>query len=274
VLALTAGVLGDEVAAARYERLHRRVKAAFNDEFISPTGRVVSDTPTAISIALVFDLFLSDSQRAIAGQRLVELVKEGDYRIQTGFAGTPVICDALTMVGEVDTAYHLLLQEECPSWLYPVTMGATTVWERWDSMLPNGDINPGEMTSFNHYALGAVVDFLHRVVAGLAPAAPGYRTILVEPRPGGGLTSASAAHLTPFGRAEVAWERDEDMLRVDVTVPAGVTALIRLPDSSEETVGPGAHRFEVPFAPAKDDAKPEPLRNPHEPKAAAQLPQS
>jgi len=150
------------------------------------------------------------------------------HRIATGFLGTPLICDALTGAGAVDDAYQLLLQKQCPSWLYPVTMGATTVWERWDSMLPDGRINPGEMTSFNHYALGAVADWMHRVLGGLAPGAPGYRTLIVEPRPGGGLTSATTAHLTPYGRAEVAWRRADGRLVVDV--PTGATALVTLPD--------------------------------------------
>ncbi len=105
---------------------------------------------------------------------------------------TPIICDALVATGSTDVAYHLLPQEECPSWLYPVTMGATTIWERWDSMLPDGSINPGEMTSFNHYALGAVADFLHRIVVGPAPASPGYATLRIAPHPGGGLSGASA----------------------------------------------------------------------------------
>ncbi len=184
----------------------------------------------------------------------MELVIERDHRIATGFVGTPIICDALTQAGAIDTAYHLLLQEQWPSWLYPVTMGATTIWERWDSMLPNGDINPGDMTSFNHYALGAVVDFMHRVVAGLAPAAPGYAEIQVAPRPGGGLTHASARHVTPYGAAEVAWQRVGAQLRVDVTVPHGAVAHVRLPGQTEsKSVGAGSHHFEVAFRAAEDD---------------------
>ena len=123
-----------------------------------------------------------------AGDRLAQLVTESGYRVSTGFAGTPYITDALTRTGHLDEAYRLLTERECPSWLYPVTMGATTIWERWDSMLPDGTINPGEMTSFNHYALGAVADWMHRTIGGLAPLEPGYAKVLVAPRPGGGLT--------------------------------------------------------------------------------------
>ena len=125
---------------------------------------------------------------------------EGGYHIQTGFAGTPFVTDALTLTGHLDDAYRLLLQTECPSWLYPVTMDATTIWERWDSMLPDGTINPGEMTSFNHYALGAVADWMHRTIGGIAPGEPGYRTVRVAPRPGGGIEWAKSSLRTPYGR--------------------------------------------------------------------------
>jgi alpha-L-rhamnosidase len=146
----------------------------------------------------------------------------------------------------VDAAYRLLLQRECPSWLYQVTMGATTVWERWDSMLPDGSINPGEMTSFNHYAFGAVADFLHRRVAGLAPSAPGYRRIRIEPLPGGGLERASAELLTPYGPASSAWWLDDGRFVLDVVVPTGATATVVLPGAGrEEEVGSGRHRFEA-----------------------------
>jgi alpha-L-rhamnosidase len=139
----------------------------------------------------------------------------------------------------------MLQRRRCPSWLYPVTMGATTVWERWDSMLPDGTINPGEMTSFNHYALGAIADWLHRTVAGLAPAAPGWTTLLVRPQPpaDGSLTWAE----TRRGDAAVRWERVGDMLTVAVTVPDGVTARLELPGVEPEQVGPGKHHRSVPF---------------------------
>ena len=146
--------------------------------------------------------------RARLARRLAELVRAGGYRIGTGFVGTPLVTDALTDGGHLDAAARLLLQTENPSWLYPVTMGATTVWERWDSLLEDGSVNPGEMTSFNHYALGAVADWLHRTVAGLAPDEPGYRRIRIAPRPLRELDHASARHVTPYGPASVAWRRE------------------------------------------------------------------
>ena len=134
-----------------------------------------------------------------AGDRLAELVRADGHRIGTGFAGTAFVLDALTTTGHLEEAYALLTQTECPSWLYPVTMGATTVWERWDSMLPDGSVNPGAMTSFNHYALGSVADWLHRTIGGLAPLEPGYRRFRVAPRPGGGLIHAATSLETPYG---------------------------------------------------------------------------
>ena len=141
------------------------------------------------------------------------------------------------------------MQRECPSWLYPVTMGATTIWERWDSMLPDGSVNPGEMTSFNHYALGAVADWLHRTVGGLAPAAPGYRRIAIRPVPGGGLTYARARHRTPYGPAECAWKIEAGQMTVEAEIPPNTTAVVSLPGPSGEPfeVGAGRHRWSYPY---------------------------
>ncbi|MFD3589834.1 family 78 glycoside hydrolase catalytic domain [Streptomyces sp. NPDC058683] len=244
LLAQTAELLGRHDEHAHYTKLAEAVRDAFRREYLTPDGLLTSDTQTAYALALRFGLLATDAQRARAGRRLAELVRADDFHIGTGFVGTPLICDALCMAGEYDTAYRLLLQRTCPSWLYPVTMGATTVWERWDSMLPDGTVNPGEMTSFNHYALGAVADWLHRTVAGLAPAAPGYRRLLVRPRPGGGLTHARAVHDTPYGCAEVSWSRTGSALRVTVTVPPGTTALIDLPGSAAPVeAASGTHLF-------------------------------
>ncbi len=198
-LAEVAGLLGED--GARFAELGERAAARFREEYVSPTGRVAFPSQTAYALALEFDL-LAPEQRQHAGRLLARQVLDDGFHIASGFLGTPLVCDALTHAGELASAYELLLQEECPSWLYPVSMGATTVWERWDSMLPDGSINPGDMTSFNHYALGAVADWLHRTVAGLAPAAPGYRELLVAPRPGPG-----SARRRPSTRRPTGWPR-------------------------------------------------------------------
>ena len=250
-----ARVLGRDDDARRYGTLADEIAAAFVREYVSASGRVVCDAPTAFAVALQFGLLPDEASVARARTRLLELVHADGYHAGTGFVGGRLICDALVGAGGLDAAYHLLTQTECPSWLFPATMGATTIWERWDSMLPDGRLNPGDMLSFNHYALASVADWMHRTVAGLAPLEPGYRRMLVAPRPGGGLTRASAAHETPFGRAEVAWSRAGGRLDVDVLVPVGVTATISLPDPAWQPVdaGSGRHHYSCPFRDASND---------------------
>jgi len=253
LLAGIAAVLGEEADAVKYADLAEGVRQAFHDSYVAPRGLLVSDSQTAYALALEFGLLRDPDQRAAAGRRLVELVRARRHHVATGFLGTPLICDALTSAGAVDDAYQLLRQTGCPSWLYPVTMGATTVWERWDSMLPDGSVNPGQMTSFNHYAFGAVADWMHRVIGGLAPAAPGYREMLIAPRPGGGLSWARTSHLTPYGLAEVSWRRSDGVLTVDVTVPAGCAARVVLPGRDPVQAGPGRHQFSGTCRDAADD---------------------
>ncbi|WP_223628275.1 family 78 glycoside hydrolase catalytic domain [Microbacterium sp. EST19A] len=247
LVARAARVLGRESEAEHYEREERLVRDAFIAEYVTASGRIVSDAQTAYATAIIFGIFASQEQRDAMGARLAELVRSGGYHIGTGFVGTPLVTEALETTGQGDTAERLLLQTENPSWLYPVTMGATTIWERWDSMLEDGSINPGEMTSFNHYALGGVADWMHRSVAGLAPAAPGYRVIRIAPRPLDGLESASATLDTPYGRVSVAWRREGAEIVVDATVPANATAEVALPGSDETIlVGSGSRTWRVP----------------------------
>ncbi len=240
-----AAILGRAEEADRYWQLAAHVRTAFNAEYVTPAGRLMSDAETAYALALQFALLPTAEQRDHAGKRLAALVRKSGYHISTGFVGTPLICDALCSVGEYDAAFRLLTERECPSWLYPVTMGATTIWERWDSLRPDGSVNPGEMTSFNHYALGAVADWLHRTVGGLAPAEPGYRHLTVQPHPGGGLTFARARHRTPYGIAESAWHIKGEQIEVEVVVPPNTTATVTLPgnDTAPIEIGPGTHHW-------------------------------
>ncbi|WP_426570017.1 family 78 glycoside hydrolase catalytic domain [Streptomyces canus] len=239
-LALTAAELGEARDAERYGTLAEEAADAFRRRHVTASGRMTSDSPTAYALALAFDL-LTPQQRQAAGDRLARLVLDDDARIATGFVGTPLICDALTDTGHLDVAYRLLTQTECPSWLYPVTMGATTVWERWDSMRPDGTLNPGGMTSFNHYALGAVADWLHRVVGGITATAPGYREVVLRPGPGGGITWARTRHDTPYGTVALAWERTGSGLTAHVEVPDGCRATAELPGCTPVVLGPGTH---------------------------------
>ena len=241
-------VLGRVDEQEKYQTIAAEAQAAFAREYITPSGRLMSDAETAYALALVFDLLPTAEQRNHAGNRLDELVRESGYHIRTGFVGTPLICDALCSTGHYRTAYRLLMQQECPSWLYPVTMGATTVWERWDSMLPDGSINPGEMTSFNHYALGAVADWMHRTIGGLTPTEPGYHRMDIRPRPGGGLTHAHARHVTPYGVAESSWKIEDEKFHLDTTIPPNTTALVFLPGADDPIeIGSGTWNWTIPY---------------------------
>lgn len=238
-VAEAAELLGRAEEAASFADLANRTRDAFRKHYVNDDGSIRSDAVTVYALAIVFGL-LDDAGTTQAGRRLAGLVAENGYHVATGFAGTPYVCDALTQTGHVEDAYKLLLERSCPSWLYPVTMGATTVWERWDSMLPDGTINPGQMTSFNHYALGAVADWMHRTIGGLAPLEPGYGRVLVAPRPGGGLTWASTSVDSPRGRIEVRWSQDDDgRLTVHTTLPEGVTGVLSLPGQDDAEIPSG-----------------------------------
>ncbi|WP_079001062.1 MULTISPECIES: alpha-L-rhamnosidase [Plantibacter] len=242
----TAAELGLTADAEHYGRLAAAVRDAFAAEYVLDSGELTSDAQTAYSLALEFGLFPTPEQRGWAGRRLAELVAAAGNRIATGFAGTPLITDALTDSGHLSTAYDLLFEDECPSWLYTVKQGGTTIWERWDSLRPDGTVNPGGMTSFNHYALGAVADWMHRTIGGLTSVAPGYRRVRIAPRPDPRLTSAAVAHESPYGRISVSWRVAGETLEVAVVVPVGVTAEIALPGAEEQVVAHGEHRFVVP----------------------------
>jgi alpha-L-rhamnosidase len=245
-----AEVLGNTEDVGYFSALADRVRGAFQKHYVAEGGRVQSDCATVYALAVEFGL-LDEADRQGAGDRLAELVRENGFRVSTGFAGTPFITGALSATGHLDDAYRLLLERECPSWLYPVTMGATTVWERWDSMLPDGTINPGEMTSFNHYALGAVADWMHQTIGGIAPLAPGYSRALIAPRPGGGLSWARASLETPHGTIATDWSvSGEGLLSLRVEVPDGVDAVVRLPGAEDVEVAGGSHHVTTQGVPS------------------------
>ncbi|ABS04008.1 alpha-L-rhamnosidase [Kineococcus radiotolerans] len=251
IMAQTAALLEQTADAEHFADLARRVRSAFRHEFVSASGRLVSESATAYSLALCFDL-LEEDQRRTAGDRLAELVRKAGYTVSTGFAGTPLVAHALSETGHLDAAYFLLTETDRPSFLYPVTMGATTIWERWDAVLPDGTLNSTGMTSLNHYALGAVASWLHRVVGGLQAEEAGYRRMRIAPQPGPGVTSAHVSHQTGYGTVDVAWVVQAGTVSLDVTIPEGTRARVVLPlhpDLTETEVGGGTHHWSYP-APA------------------------
>lgn len=210
-MARVSTILDLKEDAERYEAEAAKIKKLFQVEYMTSSGRLAPDTMTSLSLALTYKLFATPIQEQAAAVRLAELVKKSRFRISTGFVGTPLICPALSSSGNTQLAYRMLLEKKCPSWMYPITMGATTMWERWDSMLPDGSINPGEMTSFNHYALGSVGAWLHSTVGGISPAegGAGWKIIKFEPIPGGTVTSAKVKHESPYGTVECRWKIED-----------------------------------------------------------------
>jgi alpha-L-rhamnosidase len=249
-MAQTAHILGRTDDALEFDALANLVRNAFRREFVTRAGRIVNESATAYALAITFGI-LDPDEVLHAGDQLAALVAKSGYRISTGFAGTPLVTDALTLTGHLDEAYLLLLETGCPSFLYPVTMGATTIWERWDSIRPDGTINPSGMTSLNHYALGAVVDWMHRTIGGLSALEPGYRRMRIAPQPGGDLTSARLRHTTAYGDVRVAWAVMGTTVTLDISVPEGTDAEVILPlhpDAVAESVNGGDHHWEYELA--------------------------
>lgn len=243
LVARIADELGFDEEARHYNQLAAEIRTAFCSAFMDSAGNLNAASATAQALVIAFSLAETGEQRRNAGQRLGQLVRATGYRISTGTIGTAIICDALCDAGDVDGAYRLLLQTDMPSWLYQVTMGATTIWESWDAIQPDGHTTG---TSLNHFALGTVVDWLHRSVAGLEPVEPGYRKMRFRPRPGGDLASASARHLTPYGIAAISWRSNDGRIEIEAEVPANTRAEVVLPDGTKPfEVASGSHRWSV-----------------------------
>ena len=225
-----ARVLNRQEDVAAYTALLQKIKDAFVKEYVTSNGRLVSGTQTAYVLALNFDM-LPEAIRLQAVDRLVENIKNYNNHLSTGFLGTPYLCHVLSRFGKTDVAYQLLMQESFPSWLYPVKMGATTIWERWNGIRPDSSFEPASMNSFNHYAYGAIGDWMYRVVAGLDidSSHPGYKHIIIKPQPGGGLTSAAATLQTYYGTVSSGWKLENGKLLLNVEVPANTTATVYMP---------------------------------------------
>ena len=235
LMAKSAKLLGKTDDVREYEALAGRIRKAFQQEYVTPGGRLISETQTAYVLALQFDM-LPESLRPIAVKRLVDNIKSYNYHLTTGFLGTPFLTSSLTRFGEIETAYKLLLQDTYPSWLYPVKMGATTIWERWDSQKPDSTFQDPSMTSFNHYAYGAVGDWMYRSIAGIdtKEEGAGYKDIVIKPIPGGGLTSASGSIDTYYGKVASDWKMDGAKFSLNVEIPVNTSATIYIPIKGEQ----------------------------------------
>ncbi|MBO4558046.1 MAG: family 78 glycoside hydrolase catalytic domain [Bacteroidales bacterium] len=244
IVANAAEVLGKAGDAAYYSNLAAKAREAFCKTYVTADGFLVSHTQTAYVVALIYDMVPED-MRPLLAEKLKERVESYGH-ITTGFLGTSHISNALTACGMDDVAYKLLLHKGYPGWLYPVTMGATTIWERWNSMMPDRTIPDNGMNSFNHYSYGAIGDWLYREAAGLKEAAPGFKKICVKPHPGGGFNFMKAEEITPFGKASSYWTLTGNIFTLDVEIPFNTTAEIYVPTAGgyeRHEVGSGKHHF-------------------------------
>ncbi|OJV78842.1 MAG: hypothetical protein BGO37_00245 [Cellulomonas sp. 73-92] len=251
--AAAAASVGDEAVRGEMSSVLDRLLAFFDARYTTADGLVVSDSQTAYALALAVGA-LAEGKRGAALDRLVLLLRRRG-KVQAGYPGTYALMDVLAERGLVHLAYRLLAYDGIPGWRWAVRRGATTFWERWDSLVADGSLNPGDMLSFNHPVFAGIADWMRRVLGGLAPAAPGYRVVRVAPRPGGGVTWATVAQDTPYGRVDVAWRLDDDEFRLDLAVPPGASAEVVLPGADEvRRVGSGAHSFACPARQVPRDA--------------------
>jgi len=236
ILSETAAVLGKDKDAARYAQQLAQIKAAFQHAFVAADGTVGAGTQTAYVLALDFGLVPAELAASAAAKLASDVRTRG--HLTTGFLGTPKLLTVLTRYGYLEEAYALLNRKDYPSWLYPVTKGATTIWERWDGMRPDGSFQDKTMNSFNHYAYGAVGAWMYETLGGISigTAAPGYAHVLVQVQPGGGFSYARAQHDSPYGRISTEWHLKHGQMRLAVTIPANSSATIRLPHAVSAAV--------------------------------------
>jgi alpha-L-rhamnosidase len=238
ILAAAAKELGKTEDEKIYSDIFKKIKEVFINEYVTKAGRVGTNSQTSYVLALMFNL-LPENLREKSARFLVEDIKSRENHLSTGFLGTPYLCHILSDNGYTDVAYDLLLQESYPSWLYPVKMGATTIWERWDGQKTDSTFQDPGMNSFNHYAYGAIGDWMYRVSAGIETMGPGYKHLVIQPHPSNKLTYTKATFESSYGKVASGWERKDGKLLIKVRIPANSTASIILPANNADKVTEG-----------------------------------
>ncbi|MCH5159015.1 MAG: family 78 glycoside hydrolase catalytic domain [Clostridiales bacterium] len=244
-----AGILGKKDDEEKYSKLYKKISDAYCSVFTDGNGKLKNEFQTAYVMPLHFKMFPDEKTQRAAAKNLAALIEKNGHRIATGFPGTPFILFALADNGQEEAAFKMLENTECPSWLYEVKAGGTTIWERWDGLKPDGTLNAGDgdgtggMISFNHYASGAVGDFLYKRVAGIEPKECGYKSFRIKPLVGGSITSAKGTVVTPYGEIVSDWKVEDGKFTVNVAVPVGTTCEVVLPSGEVNTVESGKHTF-------------------------------
>jgi alpha-L-rhamnosidase len=248
-----AEVLGNAEDEKKYKELYKEITSAFENKFFDKNGKFKNkvQTQTGYLLAIHFDL-LTPETKAKAKQHLLETIKSADNHLRTGFLGTPILPKVLDEMGEIDLMYEILFKETYPSWFYSINQGATTMWERWNSYSKKDGYNPQSMNSLNHYAYGAIGQWMYERIAGISALEPGYKKIRIAPIPNTKfLTSASASVNTVYGKASSSWKIENNMFHLEIVIPPNTTADIYLPSSSKskkqeiKTVSAGTYQFQV-----------------------------
>nr|WP_299067005.1 glycoside hydrolase family 78 protein [uncultured Allomuricauda sp.] len=250
ILKEVALILEKHDEAKLHEQMLQQIKEEFQREFMAASGRLGPHTQTAYTLALYFNL-IPDDKKSIALDYLVKNIETRNYHLSTGFLGTPYLCHVLSENGRTDVAYKLLLQKKYPSWLYPVTMGATTIWERWDGIKPDGSFQTPVMNSFNHYAYGAIGDWMYSTVAGIKSDVenPGYKHIIMQPEPSAQLSYVEASYASMYGKIESKWKMEKEKFYLTVTIPPNTDATVILPNGKDTyEIGSGQYNFQCDIA--------------------------
>lgn len=243
ILAKTAAVLGYADDEREYRALYGDVLAKFRAEYITPAGRIVSDTQTAAALMLYFDLLEEKDRQRAADRLALNLVKTKKH-LRTGFVGTQYITHALSQNGLHRLAGDILFKDDCPSWLYSIRLGATTIWELWDGVNPDGSFNLFEMNSLNQFGFASIGDWLVKELCGITATAPGYKKSRVAPNLVRGITSVRAEYETVYGLISCSFSCEKGRIRADIHIPENTTSVIALPEREEIAVGSGDYHFE------------------------------
>lgn len=239
-----AKALGNVDEAREYGALYESIVTELSDEYVTKHGRLVTETQTACALLLHFDLLKKEYRDRVTKSLEENLVNHKNH-LTTGFVGTAYLCHALTENGKHTIAEEVFWQKDYPGWFYAIEKGATTIWERWNSILPNGDFDESGMNSLNHYSYGAIGDWLYRKIAGINTMEPGYRKILIRPYLTHGMTNMRAALETVYGTVKSEWSCKDGKITVDVSIPANTTAVLILPEKEEELpLGSGNYHYE------------------------------
>ncbi len=257
LLSRMARAIGNNADADKYHQLFQNIRAAFNQKFVSPDGKIKGNTQTAYVVALDFGLLDPPMQQRTIQYLLENIAAKHDHPT-TGFVGVSFILPILTQYAAADTAYRLILQDTFPSWLFPIKQGATTIWERWDGWTPDKGFQTPEMNSFNHYSLGSCGQWMYETIAGinLDPANPGFKHIIIRPQPGGGLTYAAASYDSPYGPIKSKWDITAGRFTLAVTIPCNTTATVFVPafpgaPPAVHEIGSGDYQFSSPAPPGR-----------------------